>query len=164
MKFLREIWSYIVIILLVVFIRTFIISPVTVDGNSMYNTLKNNEVLLLKKYDKDFQRFDIVVFKHGSSKLIKRIIGLPGEHVEYKNNELYINGEKLEDVSLLTRTGDFKLEDLGVSIIPEDMYFVLGDNRTDSTDSRIIGLISKDDISGTVSFRIFPFNRFGNIN
>lgn len=164
MKFLKETWSYIAVILVVVLVRTFIISPVSVDGDSMFNTLKDNEVLLLKKYDKDFDRFDIVVFNHGSSKLIKRVIGLPGEHVEYKNNELYINGEKIEDAKVLMKTGDFKLEDLGFSVIPKDMYFVLGDNRTNSTDSRLIGLVSKDDISGTVDFRIFPFDRFGSIN
>ena len=163
MKILKEIWSYVLIILIVLFIRAFIITPVSVDGDSMYPNLKDNEILLLKKYDKSFERFDIIVFNDGSSKLIKRIIGLPGEYVEYKHNKLYINDEEIDDIMLLTKTGDFRLVDLGVSVIPEDMYFVLGDNRTDSKDSRIIGLISKQDIQGTVSFRIFPFDRFGNI-
>ena len=163
MKLLKEIWSYFAIIILVLIFRTFIISPVSVDGDSMYSTLKDKEMLLLKKYDKSFDRFDIVVFQHGSSKIIKRIIGLPGEYVEYKNNELYIDGEIIEDVKLLTDTPDFKLEELNLSIIPEDMYFVLGDNRTNSLDSRTIGLIEKEDILGTVDFRVFPFKRFGKI-
>lgn len=164
MKVWKEIWSYVLIILVVLLIRTFIISPVSVDGDSMLTTLKDKEVLLLKKYDKSLERFDIIVFNHGSSKLIKRVIGLPGEHIEYKDDELYINGEKLEDINLLTKTSNFKLEDLGYSVIPDGMYFVLGDNRINSTDSRVIGLIAKDDIKGTVDFRIFPFNRFGSVD
>lgn len=159
----KEFWSYILIIVIVLIIRTFIVSPVRVDGNSMFTTLKNGEILLLKKYDKKIKRFDIVVFKNGSDKLIKRVIGLPGEHVAYKDNKLYINREFVEDVKLLTKTGDFELENLNVSVIPDNYYFVLGDNRTNSTDSRIIGLISINDIEGTVDFRLFPFDKFGNI-
>lgn len=159
----KEFWSYILIIVIVLIIRTFIVSPVRVDGNSMFTTLKNGEILLLKKYDKKIKRFDIVVFKNGSDKLIKRVIGLPGEHVAYKDNKLYINREFVEDVKLLTKTGDFELENLNVSVIPDNYYFVLGDNRTNSTDSRIIGLISINDIEGTVDFRLFPFDKFGSI-
>ena len=159
----KELLPYVIILVSVILIRTFIVSSVRVDGNSMLTTLKNGETLLLKKYDKKLERFDIIVFTNGKDKLIKRVIGLPGEHVEYKDNKLYINGAEVEDVKLLTKTNDFKLEDLGVSVIPDNYYFVLGDNRTNSTDSRIIGLISINDIKGTVDFRIFPFDKFGSI-
>ena len=121
----KEFWSYILIIVIVLIIRTFIVSPVRVDGNSMFTTLKNGEILLLKKYDKKIKRFDIVVFKNGSDKLIKRVIGLPGEHVAYKDNKLYINRELVEDVKLLTKTGDFELENLNVSVIPDNYYIEL---------------------------------------
>lgn len=164
MKFLKEVIPYIVIIVVVVLIRTFIITPVQVDGNSMYPTLDDNEILILKKYDKSYERFDIVVFKYNKSKLVKRIIGLPGEKVSYKDNELYINGEKMEDVKLETKTSDFTLEDLGYTIIPEGYYLVLGDNRNNSIDSRRIGLVSEHDIEGTTTFSIFPFNKFGFID
>ena len=163
-KLLKDSWSYIVIILVVILIRTFIITPVSVDGDSMFPSLRDNEILLLKKYDKKIERFDIIVFNYGDSKLIKRVIGLPGETVEYKDNELYINGEKMKDVVYFTETNDFSLEFLGVETIPEDMYFVLGDNRTNSSDSRTIGLISIKDIEGTTSFRLFPFKKFGMID
>lgn len=163
-KLLKDSWSYIVIILVVILIRTFIITPVSVDGDSMFPSLRDNEILLLKKYDKKIERFDIIVFNYGDSKLIKRVIGLPGETVEYKDNELYINGEKMKDVVYFTETNDFSLEFLGVEKIPEDMYFVLGDNRTNSSDSRTIGLISIKDIEGTTSFRLFPFKKFGMID
>ena len=163
-KILKEIWSYLVIIIVVLLVRTFIITPVNVDGDSMYPTLKDKEILLLKKYDKTIERFDIVVFRYGNTKYIKRVIGLPGEHIEYKNNELYINYEKIEDVKLFTATDNFMLEDLGLSVIPENMYFVIGDNRVNSQDSRVIGLVSKEDIEGITTFRIFPFNKIGSFN
>lgn len=164
MKFLKEIIPYIIIIVVVVLIRSFIITPVQVDGASMYPTLDNNEILILKKYDKSYERFDIIVFNYNDSKLVKRIIGLPGETISYKNNELYINDEKIDDVDLEVITGDFDLSDLGYTVIPEDYYFVLGDNRNNSVDSRRIGLVSGDDILGTTSFSIFPFNKFGFID
>ena len=111
---------------------------------------------MLKKYDKNYERFDIVVFDYGDSKLVKRIIGLPGETIEYKNGELYINNQKVDD-PFANKTKDFKLSDLNLEVIPENTYFVLGDNRTNSSDSRIIGPISKDSINGTASFSLWPF-------
>ena len=122
----------------------------------MDDTLKNGELLLLKKYDKNFERFDIVVFDYGDSKLVKRIIGLPGETLEYKDGILYINGKETED-PFASSTKDFKLTDLNIDVIPEDYYFVMGDNRSNSSDSRIIGPISKDTINGTTSFSLWPF-------
>ena len=162
MKFIKEIIPYVVVVLVAILIRTFIVTPVQVDGESMYPTLNNNQILLLKKYDHSFERFDIVVFNYNNSKLVKRIIGLSGEYVEYKNNELYINNEKI-DFKLDAYTYDFKLSELGYKQIPEDYYLVLGDNRTNSLDSRRIGLIPKDSILGTTTFSIFPLTKFGQI-
>lgn len=163
MKLFKEIIPYIIIVVVVVLIRTFIITPVNVDGDSMYPTLRNKEILILKKYDKTIDRFDIVVFKNGKDDLIKRVIGLPGETLKYRDNKLYINDKQIKDVLLLTKTYDFSLSDLDLEVIPDDYYFVLGDNRINSLDSRNIGLISIKDIKGTVSFRLFPFNKIGSI-
>lgn len=162
MKFLKEIMPYVIVVVLAILIRTFIITPVQVDGESMYPTLDDNQILLLKKYDHSYERFDIVVFNYNNSKLVKRIIGLPGEYVEYKNNELYINNQKL-DFKVDAYTYDFELSELGFKEIPEDYYLVLGDNRTNSIDSRRIGLVPKENILGTTTFSIFPFNKFGQI-
>ena len=158
MKYVKELLPYIIIILVVVLIRTFIITPVRVNGKSMDPTF---EIVLLKKYDKSFERFDIVVFDYGDSHLIKRIVGLPGETLYYYNNELYINDEKIAEDFLPkdTETYDFVWD----KEIPEGYYFVMGDNRTNSTDSRMIGLVSKSEIRGTTDFVLFPFNRFGKI-
>ena len=112
----------------------------------------------------NIKRFDVVSLEYkGSKYLIKRVIGLPGELVEYKNNTLYIDGERMGENFLddETITKNFSIKELGYEKIPEDMYLVLGDNREDSLDSREIGLIKKDTIIGKVSFRIWPINKFG---
>lgn len=163
MKFIKENLIYIIIIFLIIAIRIFIITPVMVDGNSMYPTLNDREILLLKKYDKKYDRFDIVVLKYNDEKLVKRIIGLPGEKVYYKHNTLYIDGKKIIEDFNHDETDNFNITDLGYTKIPDDYYLVLGDNRDDSLDSRIIGLINKEDIQGTVGIRLFPFNKFGKI-
>ena len=163
MKIIKELVPYVVIVLAVVLFRTFIITPVRVNGDSMNQTLKDGEILLLEKYDKKFERFDIVVLNYNGEKLVKRIVGMPGESVRYLNNILYINGEKVSEKFLTEETYDFDLKVLGYDKIPENYYFVVGDNRDNSLDSRLIGLISKDDIEGKAIFRIFPFNKFGNI-
>ena len=90
-------------------------------------------------------------------RLVKRIIGLPGETVEYKNNTLYINGKEMEEPFINTNTDDFNLNELGYDKIPENYYFVVGDNRGSSLDSRMIGLINKKDLQGTIKLSITGF-------
>ena len=164
-KIIKELYPYVIIVISVILFRTFIATPVRVDGNSMNDTLNNNDILILNKLDKTYERFDIVVINVNGSKLVKRIIGMPGENISYKDNEIYINGEKFEDIET-SRTTDFSLEELySINKIPEDYYFVMGDNRNNSLDSRDyrVGLIKKEDISGITIFRLFPFNKLGTI-
>lgn len=160
MKFLKEIIPYVLVVALALIIRTFVFTPVRVDGASMYPTLENNQVLVLKKYANNYQRFDIVVVKYNQDRLVKRIIGLPGETIEYKNNILYVDGKKVEE-PIKVETNDFSSKDLGSFKIPSDCYLVLGDNRSNSTDSRIIGFINKEDILGITNLRIWPLNKIG---
>ncbi|MGE5455727.1 MAG: signal peptidase I [Ignavibacteriales bacterium] len=162
MKLLKEIIPYVLIVVIVVIIRTYVVTPVKVQGESMIPTLKNKEILLLKKYDKKYERFDIIVFKTDGDKLVKRVIGLPGEHIKYVDNKLYVNNELVKD-AIDVDTEDFDLKYLGVNKIPEGYYFVLGDNRGNSTDSRLIGLIDENTILGSTSFSIFPFSTFGKV-
>ena len=161
----KELLSYIVIIVVVVLFRTFIATPVIVDGDSMLPNLKDNQVMILYKLPKELKRFDIVVVEHKvqgqKENLVKRIIGLPGEDVEYKNNKLYINDKEVEEDFIDGETNDFNLASIGYLEIPEDYYFVVGDNRGDSLDSRILGLIPRDEIEGKIVFSLFPFNTFG---
>ena len=156
----KEILSYIIIIVVVLLIKHYVITPIKVNGNSMNNTLKNKDIMILDKISYRFQeieRFDIVVIKKGNDYLIKREIGMPGETVEYKNNKLYINGKNIDEKFIHEKTNDFIMEEK----IPDDCYFVVGDNRPVSNDSRYIGVINKKDILGKTSLVIFPFSRFG---
>lgn len=168
-QLIKDLVPYVIIIAVVVLIRTFIATPVQVSGVSMKPTLSNGEILLLKKYDKSFKRFDVVVLNYNNDKLIKRIIGLPGETVRYEDDHLYINGKEIkENFKTNTYTKDFDLDEAfgsgdGTYKVPEDYYFVMGDNRNNSKDSRIIGCVSKKDIKGTIGIAIFPFNKIGKV-
>ena len=160
MKFIKEAIPYLAIILVVILIRTFIITPIIVDGESMVPTLDGNEIMLLKKYDKNYERFDVVVVSKSveGDNLIKRVIGLPGETIRYKNNNLYINDEIIEDTYGYGETSNFVEITLG-----SDEYFLMGDNREISLDSRILGVIKKHEIEGTAGLIIYPFNKIGKI-
>jgi len=160
-KEIKEMVPYVILIMVIILIRLFIITPVRVDGSSMENTLKENDILILNKLDKNYERFDIVVFKYNNQKLIKRVIGLPGETVEFKNNKLYINGKYIEEKFLGSESFDFNISDLGYEIIPENEYLLIGDNRGASYDSRYFGTVEKEKIEGTVNLRLFPFNKIG---
>lgn len=165
-KFIKELYPYVIIIIVVVLFRTFIATPVRVDGISMDSTLKDKDIVILNKINNSYKRFDIVIINLDGTKLVKRIIGLPRETIKYVDNQLYINDEIIEDIAL-SRTADFTLEELyNITELPDDYYFVMGDNRTHSSDSRDyrIGLIKKEDIIGTTSIRIFPFNKIGKFN
>lgn len=165
-KIIKDIIPYISIILIVVLIRSFIVTPVRVTGYSMYPTFDDGQILILNKTKKEYKRFDVVVVNYNGEKLIKRVIGLPGEHIQYKNNKLYVNGKYVEESFLNSdvKTNDFDIIDLMItSFIPKDSYLVLGDNRENSTDSRVFGFVKKDNILGTTIFSVFPFTKFGTI-
>lgn len=162
MKVLKNIIPYVVIVIAVVLFRIFIATPIQVVGSSMYPTLKSDEILILNKVSKNkLKRFDIVVIKYNSETIIKRIIGLPGEKIEYIDNVLYVNGEIVDEPFEHGDTNDFSLSEISSESVPEDSYFVVGDNRGISMDSRIIGFIDKKDILGKASLRLFPINKLG---
>lgn len=163
MKKLKETLIYSSIILMVILVRTFIITPVIVNGSSMEPTLLNKEILLLSKNNQNIERFDVVVLEINGERLVKRVVGLPGEHLKYINNHLYINHNMLEEQYLEKQTNNFNIDELGFSTIPYNSYFVLGDNRTSSKDSRFFGMINISQIIGKVKYRIFPINRLGKI-
>lgn len=162
----KNIIQYALIIAVVIVIRIFIITPVQVNGRSMETTLYNNDIMILNilgYHMGGLSRFDVVVIKYEDEHIIKRIIGLPGETVEYHDNKLYIDDKLVDDV-ITKDTSDFSTLDMVEDgIIPDNKYFVLGDNRDNSTDSRIIGLIDKKDIVGKTNIILFPFKHFGTI-
>lgn len=164
--------ALVIAFVLVFLVKTFLFSPIIVDGPSMQPTLHDRDQMIVNKLlyrFKEPDRFDIVVFHATSQKdFIKRVIGLPNEHVMVLNGELYINGEQVEEPFLTSDnenlpivTYDFRLEDLpgGHKVIPEGYVLVLGDNRPNSTDSRTIGLIPIDEIVGKANLIYWPINR-----
>ena len=167
LRCLKEIYPYVIIIVVVLFVKTYIIAPIKVNGVSMDSTLHDGDIMLLNKLQYKrygLKRFDIVVIKSRDTRIIKRIIGLPGDSVKVVDNTLYINDEKYEEEYLDegTITNDFTLEELfDTDKVPEGKYFVMGDNRDDSLDSRILGFIDEEDVEGIASITIFPFNRIG---
>lgn len=168
MKFLKELIPYIIIIIVVFLVRQFIITPIQVVGSSMEPNLNNGELMLLNKMSyniENIKRFDIVVVNLTDKALIKRVIGLPGEKVSYKDGKLYVNGKIIkEKFSTNGDTYDFLVEENGYDIIPKNKYFVVGDNRINSSDSRIIGLIDRKNILGKADFILFPLSKFGSVH
>jgi len=153
-KIIKELLPYVIIILVVVLIRTFIITPVTVDGVSMNETLADKDIMILNKLGKNnINRYDVVVIKRNKDKLIKRVLGLPGEKIKCVSGIIYINNEEIENKHAYGKTADFK-----EYVLSDDEYFVLGDNRENSLDSRSFGPVKKENILGTTSLIIFPFN------
>ena len=156
-------------------VRTFLFAPIVVDGPSMQPTLHDRDQMIVNKIDYRFNepdRFDIVVFHADEKKdFIKRVIGLPGEHVAVMDNMLYINGEEVDEPFLSEQnqksasyqlpSNDFRLENLpgNFDTIPDGYVLVLGDNRGNSTDSRMLGVIPMDQIVGKTSLIYWPIKR-----
>ncbi len=156
-KFLLELVPYVVILVVVVLIRTYICTPIMVSGPSMQPTLDGGELMLLNKLS-DLERFDVVVVDIETEEIIKRIIALPGETITCENGIVYVNGKRQDEEYSKGYTFDFEKV-----ILEEDEYFVMGDNREDSKDSRMIGPVKKEQIKGTAKFVLYPFGEFGNI-
>ncbi|MEC1178576.1 signal peptidase I [Metasolibacillus meyeri] len=160
-------------VILAVGIRVFLFTPVNVEGASMMPTFEDEEKVIVNIIGPtllDYKRFDVIVFKAPNDEnFIKRIIGLPGDRIEYRDDELFINGEKFDEPYLTSNrealvdsgnlTGNFTLQDaLGEEVVPEGHYFVLGDNRRKSWDSRDIrvGFVAQEKILGTVPVVVWP--------
>ena len=158
-KIVKEWLPYVVVIIIVLIIKSNVAAPIRVNGRSMNNTLKDGDIMILNIIGyrtSSLKRFDIVVVDNGKDYLIKRVIGLPGEEIEYIDNVLYVNGKVVKDKYANGNTGNFKTK------VKNNSYFVLGDNREDSLDSRFYGSFNKKKILGKTNFTLFPFNRFGN--
>ena len=168
----KELFGWIVFIVVVVaasyLIVTFVGQRTEVSGSSMETTLSSGDQLIVDKISyrfRDPKRYDIVVFPYRyeeNTYYIKRIIGLPGETVQIVDGMVYINGSPLNE-----HYGNEVIEDPGSAAEPitlgDDEYFVLGDNRNNSQDSRAsnVGLIHRDELLGRAWVRIWPLDQFG---
>ena len=163
-EFFKDAFTYIIVIVIVLFLFIFVVGLQQVVGPSMNPTLEEGNVIIVNKLlyrFSDINRNDIVVLSQDEKYMIKRVVGLPGEVVEYKDNYVIVNGETYKETFIdldKVHTNDFSIKDLGYDVIPEDMYLVLGDNRENSLDSRSYGLVSKKQIIGKAWMRIWPFS------
>lgn len=161
-EFFKDVFKYILFIVIVILVAIYIVGLQQIVGDSMNPTFNNGDIVIIDKLTpkfNDIKRGDIISFYYEDSKfLVKRVIGLPGEYVEIKDNKLYINGNEIDDYVENSSEFDFKLDTLGYEKIPNDMYFVLGDNRENSLDSRDknVGLIKKENIIGKKIIKIWP--------
>lgn len=159
-KYIKEYAPYIIAIILILLFKRFFYSPIRVNGDSMLGTLKDGDIMILDIIgfrNNGVKRFDIVVVDEGDEFIIKRVIGMPGEKIEYRDNELYINDKKMDDPYNSNNTKDFSF------IIPDGEYYVLGDNRSNSMDSREFGSFKKKQIRGKTNYIIMPFSRYGEV-
>ena len=168
----REVLSWVIYFLIIFGLTYLIITYVgqrtNVSGHSMETTLSDGDNLIVDKISYRFRepkRYEIIVFPFNKEEkiyYIKRIIGLPGETVQVKDGYVYINGEKLDE-----HYGNELMENAGIAEEPitlgDDEYFVLGDNRNHSSDSRdpSVGILKREDLIGRAWIRIWPLNKFG---
>ncbi|MEH7386388.1 signal peptidase I [Bacillus sp. JJ1521] len=167
----NEIWEWVkalfIAIVVAFIVRAFFFTPVVVEGASMQPTLHDQNRMIVTKIGEP-KRFDVVVFHAtGDKDFIKRVIGLPGDRIEYKNDTLYINGEPYDEPYLdkskqvvkdgpLTYSFTLRETPVGSDVVPEGHLFVMGDNRRNSMDSRHIGAIPIEKIVGKTNVVVWP--------
>jgi len=158
------------VVLIAFFIRYFIFQPFVVDGYSMEPNFTDKEYLLVNKVTYRVghpARGDVIVFDSPvdpGTDYIKRIIGLPGEKITIKNNSIYINDNSIDEKYLTPEINTYIQGDKSTKYevtLGKDQYFVLGDNREHSSDSRVFGVLDKNKIIGKAWFIVYPWNIFG---
>lgn len=168
--FIIECIFYLILLVLCIYaVPEYVIQRTVVKGASMENTLHTGESLLVEKVTKHFKnpgRFDIIVFSphnfEDDELYVKRVIGLPGETVQIKDRKILINGEAIDDSYAKGETVESGIAAEPITL-KEDEFFVLGDNRGISLDSRSpnLGPIKKESIAGKAIFRIWPVSKIG---
>ena len=162
----------IIALAIVVVLRMFVIGMYYVPSGSMIPTLQINDKVIATKFSYQLhepERGDVVVFKYPVNEeqgldtviYVKRLIGLPGETLEIKNNTVYINGTPLEEDYVNSNTN---MPDFGPVTIPEGEYFMMGDNRNDSSDSRIWDTVKEEYLVAKAQFIYWPFDHMGRLN
>jgi len=162
-EFIKDISKYIIVIIIVLLLFIFVVGLQQVVGPSMSPNLEEGNIIIVNKLIyrlKDISRNDVIVLSQDEKYMIKRVVGLPGEYVEYKDNYVFINGVKYKEkfIDENIKTEDFSIKDIGYDVIPNDMYLVLGDNRENSLDSRSYGLVSKNQVIGKAWIRLWPLD------
>lgn len=165
--------TIVVALVLALIIRAFFLQVFWIPSGSMENTLEINDRIVVNKvayHFRDPRRFEVIVFRGVDSvdptkkDLIKRLVGLPGEVLEIRNGDLLINGKLVEYSAVMKQTMNQDFANFGPVTIPQDSFFVMGDNRPASADSRYFGFLPKKNVIGPAFIRIWPLFKFGLIS
>ena len=191
-EILEWILTLVAAVLIALPIRAFVFELVRVDGGSMDNTLANGEIMFVTKFDYastwlclpwqdaeakeqakrittggEPERFDVVICRYpgrGDTNFVKRIVGLPGDIIELRGGYLYVNDKLYEEPYIDDAYRSGWLNTFGPYIVPDGEYFVMGDHRNNSNDSRSQGPITRDMIIGHVRTVLFPFGKIRGID
>lgn len=161
-EFIKDSIWYISFTIVILIVMVYVISIQQVIGPSMNPSYQNKDVVLINKLGYRFgsiKRGDVVIFNKSDSIYIKRIIGLPNDKVAYNNNQVYINDKLLSEPYLPKTIHGTNNKSIFYKKIPKNHYFVMGDNRDNSQDSRNFGLVSKTEIYGSILFKIWPLQK-----
>jgi signal peptidase I, bacterial type len=163
----KEILSWILTlgaaVLIALVIRTFLFEPVKVDGGSMLDTLSDKEVMFVTKPEYLFgdpKHGDVIICRYPerTEYFVKRVIAVPGDNIYIDGVNVFVNDEKVDDHYLSSERNRFD-HTMSEKTLGTDEYFVMGDNRDNSNDSRSVGPLHRDQIIGHVRYVIFPFNQ-----
>lgn len=151
--------KFITIVIIIIILKIFVFNFILVKGDSMNPKYKNNDFMFLNKIIYSFKpirRGEVIVLKYRNNDLIKRVIGLPKDKIKVENGKLYINNKEVKENYINSYTASYDFDEI---TLKDNEYFVMGDNRYNSYDSRNFGTIMKNNIIGRVEFRIFPFDK-----
>jgi len=171
-KMLKEVFEWVrdiaFAVIVALLITRFVVTHTVIPSGSMIPTIQIKDHLIINRvpfYFTDPKSGEIVVFQQDKA-LIKRVIGVPGDTLDIKDGNVYINGSQLDEPYLYepNSTYSFMMDEMALPLeIPEDMYFMMGDNRDNSEDSRYFGLVHRDAIYAKSWFRIWPLDRLGSL-
>ena len=151
--------KFLLLVMIIILLKIFIFNFILVKGDSMNPKYKNNDFMFLNKIIYSFKpirRGEVIVLKYRNNDLIKRVIGLPKDKIKVENGKLYINNKEVKENYINSYTASYDFDEI---TLKDNEYFVMGDNRYNSYDSRNFGTIMKNNIIGRVEFRIFPFDK-----
>ncbi|MDF2877565.1 MAG: lepB [Clostridia bacterium] len=167
-EFIKEL---VLAVLMALLFTSFIVSHNKIPSVSMVDTINVGDHILtnmLPYYYRDPYRGEIVVFKQEKESWVKRVVGEPGDVIDIREGNVYVNDEKLDESAYLATEGisDPTVPDQSIELpyqVPKDQYFVMGDNRPDSHDSRYLGAIKRENIYGKGWLKVYPFNQIGQL-